>query len=106
MSISGAVSELDKEIAARTKELARLTQIRDSLVQGAAVSATSVSVAGSVAPTKKKTGPKPKAVTEKKAAQVKAPAVTKKRTLSEATRKKMSESAKARAAAKKPTTAK
>lgn len=106
MSISGAVAELDKEIAGLTKEIACLTQIRDSLVQGASKTATRDSATtGSIAP-KKKPGPRKKPGPKKSATAKKSvPAKATKRVISAETRKKMSDAAKARAA-KKASTAK
>jgi hypothetical protein len=103
MSISGAVAELNKEIE-------RLTQIRDSLLQGASESATRGSVAAAPAtaakksasgrkPGPKRPGPK-KPVAEKKSVPAKTTAPAVKRVISAATRKKMSDAAKARAAKK------
>jgi hypothetical protein len=108
MSISGAVAELNKEIE-------RLTKIRDSLLQGAAgVSQPAVgqpvapqtrryvrsakTPAKSSAPSKKPTAAK-KSVAVKSVPVKPAPPV-KKRAISAATRKKMSDAAKARAAKK------
>lgn len=106
MSIPGAVSELNKEIA-------RLTQIRDSLlpVEGTAKSGTQTSAAAPAPVPVKKTGRSAKKVASKKsvpakALSVKAPAKPTKRVVSPATRKKMSDAAKARAATKKVTAAK
>jgi|SRR5580692_3876734 hypothetical protein len=99
MSINGAVTELNKEIE-------RLTKIRDSLLQGASAGTTSGGTAPA-ATVAKKPGPKPgvkKSISVKKS--VKAPAEVGKRVFSAATRKKMSDAAKARAAAKKSTVAK
>ena len=99
MSIPGAVLELNKEIE-------RLTKIRDSLLQGSAgVSQSAVSQPG--APQKRryvrsaKTAVlAKKSIAAKKSAAVKAAAPAKKRVVSPATRKKMSDAAKARAASK------
>ena len=103
MSITGAVSELNKEIE-------RLTKIRDSLLQGAgAVSQPAVSQP--VAPQKrryvrsaktaaKSAVPATKSTVAKKSGAVKAAGASKKRVVSPATRKKMSDAAKARAAVK------
>jgi hypothetical protein len=105
MSISGAVAELDKEITGLNKEIKRLTQIRDSLLQGASKGATLGSATAiPVTPAKKsgsrkKPGPK-KSVTVKKSVPAKAAAPAAKRVISAATRKKMSDAAKARAANK------
>jgi hypothetical protein len=103
MSIPGAVLELNKEIE-------RLTKIRDSLLQGSAgVSQPAVSQPG--APQKRRYVRSPKtaaksavlakkSIAAKKSAAVKAAAPAKKRVVSPATRKKMSDAAKARAASK------
>lgn len=104
MSISGAVVELNKEIE-------RLTQIRDSLLQGASESTTQGrATATSIAPARKsgpakKPGPK-KSASAKKSVPVKTSAPAGKRVVSAATRKKMSDAAKARSSAKKATTTK
>jgi hypothetical protein len=109
MSISGAVAELDKELASLNKEIARITQIRESLVQEAAKSGTrGGATLAPAAPAKKavarkKPGPKPgskKSAPAKKSASAKAVTPPAKRVISAATRKKMSDAAKARAAAK------
>jgi hypothetical protein len=116
MSISGAVAELDKEIAGLNKEVERLTQIRESLLQGASKSAARVSATALPAPAKrpgpkKKPGPEKSTVVKKsiavkkpvalkKSAPTKTAAPGAKRVVSEATRKKMSDAAKARAARK------
>ncbi|WP_263356665.1 hypothetical protein [Acidicapsa ligni] len=101
MSVPGAVAELNKEIADLTKRITRLTQIRDSLLQDATAAGTRGQAnATAVAPVKTKG----KNTTAKKASPVKtAPG---KRVVSAATRKKMSDAAKKRAAAKKASTAK
>lgn len=103
MSITGAVSELNKEIE-------RLTKIRDSLLQGsggASQPAVSQPVAlqkrpyvRSVKTAAKSAVPAKKSTAAKKSGAVKAPGASKKRVVSPATRKKMSDAAKARAAAK------
>jgi hypothetical protein len=110
MSITGAVAELDKEIAGLNKEVERLTEIRESLLQGASKSAARGSV--TVPPVlakkpgpKRKPGPKKstavkKSVAVKKSPPTKTPPPASKRVVSEATRKKMSDAAKARAAKK------
>jgi len=103
MSISGAVVELNKEIE-------RLTKIRDSLLQGSA-GVSHPAVNQLVAPQKRRyvrsaktaansSVPAKKSTAAKKSAAVKAAAPAKKRVVSPATRKKMSDAAKARAAAK------
>jgi hypothetical protein len=103
MSIPGAVLELNKEIE-------RLTKIRDSLLQGSA-GISQPAVSQPVAPQKRryvrsaKTPAKSavlakKSIAAKKTATVKAAAPAKKRVVSPATRKKMSDAAKARAASK------
>ena len=108
MSISGAVAELNKEIE-------RLTKIRDSLLQGsAAVSQPAVgqpvapqtrkyvrsakTLAKSSVPAKKTTAAN-KSVPVR-SVPVKAAPPVKKRLISAATRKKMSDASKARAAKK------
>jgi hypothetical protein len=108
MSISGAVAELDKEIAGLNKEVERITQIRESLLQGASKTAARGSATAPPSPAKrpgpkKKPGPKKstaakKSVAVKKSAPAKTAAPAAKRVVSEATRKKMSDAAKARAA--------
>jgi hypothetical protein len=106
MSITGAVSELNKEIE-------RLTKIRDSLLQGAGV-ATQPAVSPTVAPQKRKyvraaktaaksAVPAKKSTSAKKSSAVKAAGASKKRVVSAATKKKMSDAAKARFAAKTET---
>ena len=116
MSITGAVSELDKEISALNKEISRLTQIRESLLKSPAgesrspVSATGGTkkrkyVRSAVTPAKTSPPVKKSSITKKTAsvkasASVKATAPAKKRVVSAATRKKMSDAAKARAAVK------
>lgn len=109
MSIHGAVSELNEEIR-------RLTEIRDSLLQ--AESDGQMRSPGSTAesPTAKKPRAAKKTATAKKTAPVKSgptkrtPSTNQKavgkRFVSDATRKKMSEAAKARSAVKKSSTAK
>ena len=113
MSITGAVSELDKEISVLNKEISRLTQIRGSLLKSPAgesrsiVSTTDktqkrkyvrspVVVAKTSSPVKKSSAKK-KDASVKAHASVKAAAPVKKRVVSAATRKKMSDAAKARA---------
>jgi hypothetical protein len=108
MSISGAVAELNKEIE-------RLTKIRDSLLQGSAGGSqpavgqpiapqtrkyvrSAKTPAKSSVPSKKSTAAK-KSVTVKPVP-VKVASSVKKRVISAATRKKMSDAAKARAAKK------
>ena len=102
MSITGAVTELNKEIE-------RLTKIRDSLLQGSPAGISQPAVGQPVAPQKRKYGrsakppaksPAKKSTSAKKSAEVKAAAPAKKRVISAATRKKMSDAAKARAATK------
>src|ERR1700679_146884 len=110
MSITGAVSELDKEISALNKEISRLTQIRESLLKSpAGESRSPVSTTGETQKRKyvrsavtpaKTSSPAKKSSTMKKTASVRATVPVKKRVISAATRKKMSDSAKARAAAK------
>lgn len=106
MSIRGAVSELNNEIQ-------RLTEIRDSLLQ--AESEREVRGSG-LAATASKSAVAKKTVTPKKAAPIKVGPAHKttmikqksaaKRVVSDATRKKMSEAARARSAAKKTATGK
>ena len=104
MSISGAVTELNKEIE-------RLTKIRDSLLQGAPAAITALPPSQPVMPQKRKyvrsiktaakssiTGKK--SVVARKSAPAKTGASASKRVISPETRKKMSDAAKARAAAK------
>ncbi len=104
MSITGAVSELDKEISALNREISRLTQIRESLLKSpAGESRSPVKTTGEIQKRKyvrSAVTPAKKSSTTKKAASVKAAAPVKKRVISAATRKKMSDAAKARAAAK------
>ena len=91
MSITGAVSELNKEIE-------RLTKLRNQLLEG------SPNIGVSPAATAKrgrKPGPAKKAAAVKKSAAVKTTSLPKKRTLSPAGRKAISDAAKARWAAKK-----
>jgi hypothetical protein len=94
MSITGAVNELNKEIE-------RLTKFRDALLEGSP--RISITQAASA-----KSGQKPwpvkKAVAVKKSAAVKTSPQPKKRTLSAAGRKRISDAAKARWAKKKATT--
>lgn len=103
MSIPGAVVELNQEIE-------RLTKIRDSLLQGPAGQSQSV-VSQPVASQKRKyvrsaktpvrdSVPAEKSAPAKKSAPVKATPPAPKREISAATRKKMSDAAKARAATK------
>ena len=94
MSITGAVAELNKEIE-------RLTMVRDSLLQG-----VSAPGAATTAPAPaKKTIPKKKSALKKVIAEKSAPA--KKRIMSAAAKKKISEALKARwAAAKKASSTK
>ena len=110
MSITGAISELDKEISALNKEISRLTQIRESLLKSPAGESRSPVRAGgetqkrkyvrsAVTPAKSSLTAKESSTT-KKAASDKAAAPVKKRVISAATRKKMSDAAKLRAAAK------
>ncbi len=101
MSIRGAVSELNNEIQ-------RLTEIRDSLLQaesGREVRGSGLTATGSKSAVAKKTvapkkaaptrvGPAPKTTMIKRKSAAK-------RVVSDATRKKMSDAAKARSAAKK-----
>ena len=102
MSITGAVTELNKEIE-------RLTKIRDSLLQGSPAGISQPAASQPVAPQKRKyvrsaklpaKSPAKKSTYAKKSAAVKAAAPAKKRVISAATRKKMSDAAKARAATK------
>ena len=101
MSIPGAVLELNKEIE-------RLTKIRDSLLQGSA-GVSQPAVSQPVAPQKrryvrsaktaaKSAVPAKKSTAAKKSGAVTAAAASKKRVVSPATRKKMSDAAKAEAA--------
>jgi hypothetical protein len=102
MSITGAVTELNKEIE-------RLTKIRDSLLHGSPAGISQPTGSQPVAPQKRKyvrstkpaaKSPAKKSTAAKKSAAVKAAAPAKKRVISAATRKKMSDAAKARAATK------
>src|SRR5258707_15012935 len=102
MSITGAVTELNKEIE-------RLTKIRDSLLQGSPAGMNQPAVSQPVAPQKRKyvrsarppaKSPAKKSTAAKKSAAAKPAAPAKKRMISAATRKKMSDAAKARAATK------
>ena|SRR5260370_29678978 len=108
MSITGAVTELNKEIE-------RLTKIRDSLLQGTSAGIGQPAASSPVAPQKRKyvrspktavkapaksSAPAKKSVAAKKSVSVKPVAPAKKRVISAATRKKMSDAAKARAASK------
>jgi hypothetical protein len=93
MSIQAAANEL-------TKEIERLTKIRDSLLVGG--STPGVPVAPVPAPAAKKaTAKKVAKKAAKKTATVTAVAPTKKRVMSEATKKKISDGHKRRAAAAK-----
>ena len=103
MSIPGAVIELNKEIE-------RLTKIRDSLSHET-TALGQPAVGQPVAPQKRKyvrsakvlakrSVPAKKSTAAKKSAPAKASAPAKKREISAATRKKMSDAAKARAAVK------
>jgi hypothetical protein len=88
MSITGAVNELNKEIE-------RLTKLRDALQEGSSEVAVTRATPG------RKPGSAKKSTAVKKASQ---PAQPKKRTLSAAGRKRISEAAKARWAARKKAT--
>ena len=97
MSIQAAANEL-------TKEIERLTKIRDSLLAG--VTNPNIAVATVAAPTakkaaKKSTSKKAAKKAAKKASTASAPAPAKKRVMSEATKKKISDAHKRRAAAAK-----
>jgi hypothetical protein len=94
MSITGAVNELNKEID-------RLTKFRDALLEGSP--GISMTHAASPKPGRKP-GPAKKAAGVKKSAAVKTSSLPKKRTLSAAGRKAISDAAKARWAAKKKAT--
>lgn len=111
MSIPGAVAELNKEIE-------RLTKIRDSLLLGSPAGISQPAVSQPATPTKRKytrsaktavktpaksSAPAKKTTAAKKSASVKAAAPPKKRVVSPATRKRMSDAAKARAAIKDET---
>jgi hypothetical protein len=85
MSITGAVNELNKEIE-------RLTRLRDALLEGSPQGAVEAAAPG------RKPGPAKKSAVVKKSSQ---PVLPKKRTLSAAGRKRISDAAKARWAAKK-----
>jgi hypothetical protein len=85
MSITGAVNELNKEIE-------RLTKLRDALLEGSSEVAVARTALG------RKPGPAKKSAAVKKSPQ---PVLPKKRTLSAAGRKRISDAAKARWAAKK-----
>ncbi|WP_213803752.1 hypothetical protein [Granulicella sp. dw_53] len=119
MSIAGAIIELNKEIDRLNKEVERLIKMRDSLshgyvgvippvvsqpateektVQGKRKYTRSAKLARKTAA--KKTAPVEKPSVAKKASTVSTVAPLNKRVMSAATRKKMSDSAKARAAAK------
>ena len=94
MSITGAVNELNKEID-------RLTKFRDALLEGS----PDISMTHTASPKPgRKPGPAKKAAGVKKSASVKTSSLPKKRTLSAAGRKAISEAAKARWAAKKKAT--
>ncbi len=98
MSITGAVTELNKEIE-------RLTKIRDSLLHGSTAGIVQPAVSQPIAPEKRKyvrspTPPAKKSTSTKKSTAVKVAVPAKKRVISPATRKKMSDAAKARAATK------
>jgi hypothetical protein len=95
MSIAGAVNELNKEIE-------RLTKLRDALLEGSPN--TSIPAAATVKPGRKP-GSAKKAAAVKKSAAVKTSSLPKKRTLSPAGRKAISDAAKARWANKKKATA-
>jgi hypothetical protein len=96
MSITAAVAELNKEIE-------RLTKIRDSLLQG-----VSTPGAASTAPVPaKKPGPKKKSAGLRAVVAAKKSVPAKKRVMSAAAKKKISETLKARwAATKKASSAK
>lgn len=113
MSIDGAISELNKELARLSKEVERVTKIRDSLVKESPSVAiptrtkhaapqkrkyTARKSAKTAAPAKKATATK-KSVPAK-TAPVKAVPPAMQRTVSAETRKKMSDAAKTRAAKK------
>jgi hypothetical protein len=121
MSIPGAITELNKEIDRLNKEVDRLTKMRDSLSQGLgqpAVAQPAVTPTGTrqkrkyvravktAAKTPAKAAvPAKKSIVAKKSSVVKSAPVNtaapvKKREISAATRKKMSDAAKARAATK------
>ena len=94
MSITGAVAELNKEIE-------RLTKIRDSLLQGASVPGTIATVPAKRPEPQKKSAGLTTAVAAKKSVPAK------KRVMSAAAKKKISEALKARwAVAKKSSSAK
>ena len=96
MSITGAVAELNKEIE-------RLTKIRDSLLHGvsAPVAASTATVPA------KKPGPQKKSAGLRAVVAAKKSTPAKKRVMSAAAKKKISETLKARwAAAKKASSAK
>lgn len=94
MSITGAVNELNKEID-------RLTKFRDALLEGS--QGISMAHAATTRPGRKP-GPAKKAAGVKKSASVKTSSLPKKRTLSAAGRKAISDAAKARWPAKKKAT--
>jgi hypothetical protein len=96
MSITGAVNELNKEIE-------RLTRLRDALLEGS----PSGSLAHAAhANSGRKPGPAKKTSAAKKSAGAKASSTPKKRTLSAAGRKRISDAAKARWAKTKAAAAK
>jgi hypothetical protein len=88
MSIAGAVNELNKEIE-------RLTKLRDALLEGSSAAAVTRAAPG------RKPGPAKKSAAVKKSSQ---PVPPKKRRLSAAGRKRISDAAKARWAVKKKAT--
>jgi hypothetical protein len=119
MSIAGAITELNKEIDRLNKEVERLTKMRDSLSQGYAGAIPPVlaqpaveqkavqgkrkytrSAKPAVKTAAKTPAPAKKPAIAKKTASVSTAAPANKRIISAATRKKMSDAAKARAAAK------
>jgi hypothetical protein len=119
MSIAGAITELNKEIDRLNKEVERLTKMRDSLSQGYAGTIPPVVAPPAVqqkavkakrkytrsarpaAKTPAKTpAPAKKSAIAKKTASVSTTAPANKRIISAVTRKKMSDAAKARTAAK------
>jgi hypothetical protein len=119
MSIAGAITELNKEIGRLNKEVERLTKMRDSLSQGyegtippvvAPPTVEQKAVKGKRKYTRsakpvvktpaKTTAPAKKSAIAKKTVSVSTTAPANKRIVSAATRKKMSDAAKTRAAAK------
>jgi hypothetical protein len=119
MSIPGAITELNKEIDRLNKEAERLTKMRDSLSQGYAGAIPPVvthptveqkavrgkrkytrSAKPAVKTPAKSPAPAKKSTVAKKAAPVSTAVPANKRVISAATRKKMSDAAKARAASK------